>query len=214
MGIQAYQVQPNCSNNNNMNNMLGNMNPTPSENNSDTSVSKSEKLADVMKVQNVYVNYLRQLLKNIEDCKTSLSDTAESSTKSSGRSKDSASSSSSEKQGQSAESATCTENSSDLCNDKGKDATTCQNVLPIDKEIKSEPVNSEDERKEDSDVCESIPSDIMAILQAQVLQKSLSDKDCKDSKDANEGATETVRDSSLSFIHSLIEDEFKELNCD
>ena len=189
------------------------MNPTPSENNSGSSVSKSEKLADVMKVQNVYVNYLRQLLKNIEDCKTSLSDTAESSTKSSGRSKNSASSSSSEKQGQFAESATCTENSSDL-SDKEKEATTCQNVLPIEKEIKSEPVNSEDERKEDSDVCESIPSDIMAILQAQVLQKSLSDKDCKDSKDANEGATETVRNSSLSFIHSLIEDEFKELNCD
>ena len=191
------------------------MNPTPSENNSGSSVSKSEKLADVMKVQNVYVNYLRQLLKNIEDCKTSLNDTAESSTKSSGRSEDSASSSSSEKQGQSAESAMCSENSTDLSDkEKQEQATTCQNVLPIDKEMKSEPVSSEDERKEDSDICESIPSDIMAILQAQVLQKSLSDKDNRDSKDVNEGATETVRDSSLSFIHSLIEDEFKELNCD
>ena len=205
MGIQAYQVQPNCSINNSM---LGNFNPTLSENSSDSSANKSEKLADVMKVQNVYVNYLRQLLKNIEDCKTSLSDTAESNTKSSGRNKDSGSSlSSSEKQGQSA---TCTENSADLSD---KEKQTCQNVLPNDKEIKSEPV-SEDDKKEGSDICESIPSDIMAILQAQVLQKSLSDKDIKDSKDADEGVTGTVRDSSLSFIHSLIEDEFKELNCD
>ena len=188
------------------------MNPTPSENPSDSSVNKSEKIVDVMKVQNVYVNYLRQLLKNIEDCKTSLSDTAESNKKSPGPNKDSTSSSS-EKQGQFPNSATCTETGADLSDSNKEEATTCQNLGPNDVRIKSEPVTEDGKR--DGDVCEPIPSDIMAILQAHVLQKSLgSDKDSTDSKYVNEGAQETaVRDSSLSFIHSLIEDEFKELNC-
>ena len=166
-----------------------------------------------MKVQNVYVNYLRQLLKNIEDCKTSLSsDTAESKKKS--LNKDSPSSTSSQTQGQFPTPATSAETGADVSDNKNDEATTCQNIGPNDVRIKSEPVT--EDGKGDADLCELIPSDIMAILQAQVLQKSLgTDKDSKDSKYVNEGARETaVGDSSLSFIHSLIEDEFKELNCD
>lgn len=183
-----------------------NSSPVPSDSGSlsgERCDNKAEDVLDVVKVQNVYVNYLRQLLRNVEDGRL------QKDNKNPGDEMTESSSKNTEQITSSAAQITRISKLEQKCQDLMEQAerssqVACQNDRPCVNKMQNEQLNRNTE-KNGTDT--PIHSDIMAIIQAEILKKSL----CPTADDKEEINSHKM--SGMDLIHSLIEDEFKKLNC-
>ena len=198
-------------------NSIGSSSPMPSDSGSLSGNEifniKTEDHLDVAKVQKVYVNYLRQLLRNIEDCKAKVDNSTN---------KNRITPHSDAKQFRdlntgNIESTTscCTSSSNtsiskleqkcqDLRQQAKKSASDCQSDDPIIVKV----VHKKDLNRSTELDTPPVSSDVMAILQAEILRKSLrlSEDDVRSDEEEKNSSK-----SGMDFIHGLIEDEYHEM---